>query len=169
MLQESYLDLFICWFISGLLCISRKRPSPHTYTLHTSIYTTRWNSILVLFNKGQRNLADNSHVEHRQLGTVSKLFLFFLKILFIYSWETQKKIQRHRQREKQSPRREPDVGSDPRTRGSLPKPKADTQPLSHPGIPKLFLKSNPLGHPWHDHATTSNPRREARVLPDTGA
>ena len=42
--------------------------------------------------------------------------------------------QRHRQREKQAPRREPDVGLDPRTPGSHAKPKADIQPLSHPGI-----------------------------------
>ena len=33
--------------------------------------------------------------------------------------------QRHRQREKQAPCREPDVGLDPRTPGSLPEPKAD--------------------------------------------
>ena len=30
---------------------------------------------------------------------------------------------------------EPNVGLDPRTPGSQPEPKADTQPLSHPGIP----------------------------------
>ena len=43
--------------------------------------------------------------------------------------------QRHRQREKQAPCREPDVGLDPGTPGSQPEPKADTQPLNHPGIP----------------------------------
>ena len=32
-----------------------------------------------------------------------------------------------------------DVGLDPRTPGSLPGPKADTQPLSHPGVPKCAL------------------------------
>ena len=42
--------------------------------------------------------------------------------------------QRHRQREKQAPCGEPDVGLDPRTLGSPPEPKADTQPLSYPGI-----------------------------------
>ena len=42
--------------------------------------------------------------------------------------------QRHRQREKQALCREPDVGLDPRTPGSLPEPKADAQLLSHPGI-----------------------------------
>ena len=37
-------------------------------------------------------------------------------------------IQRHRQREKQAPYGEPDVGLDPRILGSQPEPKADTQP-----------------------------------------
>ena len=39
--------------------------------------------------------------------------------------------QRHRQREKQAHCREPDLGLDPRTPGSLSEPKADSQPLSH--------------------------------------
>ena len=38
----------------------------------------------------------------------------FLKKIFIYSWETYRERQKHRQREKQAPRREPDVGLDPR-------------------------------------------------------
>ena len=33
--------------------------------------------------------------------------------------------QRHRQREKQAPRREPSVGLDPETLGLCPEPKAD--------------------------------------------
>ena len=47
--------------------------------------------------------------------------------------------QRHRQREKQVPYREPDVGLDPGTLGSRPEPKAEAQPLSHPGVPRLLL------------------------------
>ena len=50
--------------------------------------------------------------------------------------------QRHRQREKQAPRREPNVGLDPGTPGSHSELKADTQPLSHPGIPIAILKSS---------------------------
>ena len=66
------------------------------------------------------------------------IYFIFLKILFIYSWE----IQRHRQREKQTPYREPDSGLDPRTRGSRPEPKADAQSLSHPGTPEIhFFKA----------------------------
>ena len=38
-----------------------------------------------------------------------------------------------RQREKQIPCGEPDVGLDPRTRDHDPEPKADAHPLSHPG------------------------------------
>ena len=47
------------------------------------------------------------------------------------------KRQKHRQREKQAPRREPDVGLDPRTPGSCPALKADVRPLNHPGVPTL--------------------------------
>ncbi|XP_072691235.1 adenine nucleotide translocase lysine N-methyltransferase isoform X2 [Canis lupus baileyi] len=43
--------------------------------------------------------------------------------------------QKHRQREKQAPRKEPDAGLDPRSPGSGPEPKANAQPLSHPGVP----------------------------------
>ena len=47
--------------------------------------------------------------------------------------------QRPRQREKQTPCREPHVGLNPRTPGSRPGPKADAQPLSHPGVPTLIF------------------------------
>ena len=71
-------------------------------------------------------------------GRVHVLFFkIFIKLLFIYSWETQKERQRHRQREKQAPCREPDMGPDPGTPGSCPGPKAGAKPLSHPGIPDL--------------------------------
>ena len=48
--------------------------------------------------------------------------------------------QRHRQREKQAPCKEPDMGLDPRAPGSRPGPKAGTQPLSHLGVPKDIFK-----------------------------
>ena len=47
--------------------------------------------------------------------------------------------QRHRQREKQAPCRDPDVGLDPRTPGSLPGPKAGAKLLSHPGSPTMLF------------------------------
>ena len=45
--------------------------------------------------------------------------------------------QRHRQREKQAPCGEYDAGLDPRTPGSQPELKADSQPMSHPGAPTI--------------------------------
>ena len=60
---------------------------------------------------------------------------FFLKIFYLFMRDTHKERQRHRQREKQAPFREPDVGLDPRTPGSRPELKADAQPLSHSGVP----------------------------------
>ena len=56
--------------------------------------------------------------------------------------DTERERQIHRQREKQAPCRETDVGLDPESPGSLPEPKAITQLLSHPGIPmKAFYTS----------------------------
>ena len=47
-----------------------------------------------------------------------------------------------RQREKQAACREPDVGLDPGSPESHPRPKAGAKPLSHPGIPTYwFLQS----------------------------
>ena len=48
--------------------------------------------------------------------------------------DTERVRQRHRQREKQAPWREPDMGLDPETPGSCPGLKG-AKPLSHPGIP----------------------------------
>ena len=50
--------------------------------------------------------------------------------------DTEKERQRYRQREKQAPCRECNVGLDPGSSGSCPEPKADIQWLSHPGVPK---------------------------------
>ena len=59
---------------------------------------------------------------------------FFFKIFNLFIHE------RHRQREKQAPCGEHDVGGlDPRTPGSQPAPKADALPLSHPGISTLYI------------------------------
>ena len=49
--------------------------------------------------------------------------------------QRERKAETHRQRVKQGPRREPDVGLDPGTPGSCSEPKAGAKPLSHPGIP----------------------------------
>ena len=57
---------------------------------------------------------------------------FFFKD-FTYLFMRDKQRQRHRQREKQAPLGEPDVGLDPGTLGS------DAQPLSHPASPWQFF------------------------------
>ena len=51
--------------------------------------------------------------------------------------ERERECQKHRQREKQVPCREPDVGLDPGTAGSCLGPKADAKPLSYQGIPMI--------------------------------
>ena len=48
--------------------------------------------------------------------------------------DTQREAE-NRQREKQAPCREPNVGLDPGTPGSCPGRKAGAKPLNHPGIP----------------------------------
>ena len=53
-----------------------------------------------------------------------KLCTFFLKI-YLFIHERHREGQRHKQREKQVPRREPNVGLDPGTPGSRPEPKTD--------------------------------------------
>ena len=68
---------------------------------------------------------------------VSFSFYFFRFYLLIHETHTER--QRHRQKEKQAPCREGDTGFDPRTPGSQPEPKADTQSLSHPGVPIYII------------------------------
>ena len=65
------------------------------------------------------------------------LCYFFLKDFYLFM--TFRERGRDRQREKQAPRKEPDVGLNPGTLGSRPEPKADAQPLSHPGISPYCL------------------------------
>ena len=49
------------------------------------------------------------------------------------------KRQRHRQWEKQAPRRMPDMRLNPRTPASRPELKADAQLLSYQGIPNIEI------------------------------
>ena len=75
------------------------------------------------------------------------LFLkFFRFIYFLFIYLFMRDIEREaetRQREKQAPCRDPDVGLNPGILGSCPEPKADAQLLSHPGVPDSeFLRSS---------------------------
>ena len=56
--------------------------------------------------------------------------------------DTHTERQTHRQREKQAPCREPDVGLNPGSPGSRLGPKAGAKPLSHPEIPQDILNVN---------------------------
>ena len=58
-------------------------------------------------------------------------FLFGRFYLFIH--------ERHREREKQAPCREPDVGLNSGTPGSRPRPRAGAKLLSHPSVPRLCI------------------------------
>ena len=85
-----------------------------------------------------KHYSSSTHLLHISIITplIQNHYLFILKILFIYSWETQRERE-----EKQAPCRKPNVGLNPETPGSHPELKADAQPLSHPGTPKpLFIK-----------------------------
>ena len=79
----------------------------------------------------------------------------------------QRDKQRHRQREKQFPCREPDAELNPRTPGSGPEPKTDTQPLSHPGAPMtLSFSENVLCYKsfdWHFYVSTLIPIFQAHT------
>ena len=61
-------------------------------------------------------------------------WIFFFKILCIYSWEIQREADTQAEEEAGSMRKSV-AGLDPRIPGSRPELKADAQPLSHPGVP----------------------------------
>ena len=65
------------------------------------------------------------------------LFLYFFKFLFIYDSyrERGRETETQAEGEAGSMHQEPDVGFDPGSPGSRPRPKAGAKPLCHPGIP----------------------------------
>ena len=65
---------------------------------------------------------------------LNKLPMIIFLRFYLFIHERHRERQRRRQREKLAPFGEPDVGLDPRTPGSQPEPKIDTESLSHPGI-----------------------------------
>ena len=103
----------------------------------------------------------------------NKLILFFRNIWFIY--------ERHRERGRDIDEGEAGslqgacVGFDPRTPGSQPELKADTQPLSHPGIPinwflKIKWEKNVIYHAFNNMFSVSvykqSKEGEIDVVPD---
>ena len=90
---------------------------------------------LTILNIYAPNVGDAKYIN--QLITKAKKYLdnntltlgyfnlvLFFKILFIHDRHTEGERERHRQREKQTTCKEPDVGLDPRTPGSCPGLKA---------------------------------------------
>ena len=63
--------------------------------------------------------------------------IYFLDFIYLFMRYTE--TQRRKQKEKQAPCGEPDVGLHTRTPGSRPEPKASAQSLSHPGIPYFII------------------------------
>ena len=98
------------------------------------VFCDKWKlheiKILVPINKGLLEYT----ISHAPSCTFIYGFFFFKD--FIYSWDTHREGQRHRQREKQASCGEPDVGLDPRTRGHGLGLGSTTEP---PGCPHLWL------------------------------
>ena len=57
-----------------------------------------------------------------EMPSAQKRCFFFFNIVYLFMRDTHTEKQRHRQREEQASRRDPDAGLDPRT------------PVSHPGL-----------------------------------
>lgn len=103
-------------------------------SVSTMFVIARWSMVIM---HALKSLSGNPNISAilwlSSLDCLS-LSLFFFKDI-IYSWETQRKRQTHRQREMQASCREPYEGLDPRTLGSRPELKADTQSPRHPAVP----------------------------------
>ena len=92
------------------------------------------------------------YIHRSKLSTWKDFFFFnFKDFIYLFVRDTPREKQRHRQREKQAPCREFDVGLDPGTPGSCTGPKAGTKPLSHPGTPhgRICIKYSLMGHVVH--------------------
>ena len=74
--------------------------------------------------------------------------------------ERKREGQRHRQREKQAPRREPDMGLNPGSPGSDLGLKAVLKLLSHPGCPGIFFKRH---RSWLDQAPICQLRTSIKI------
>ena len=72
---------------------------------------------------------DPNNAQNNLLG-----LLFLKDFIYLFMRDREAKTQAE---EKQAPCREADTRLDPRTPGSHPVPKAETQPLSHPGAPRF--------------------------------
>ena len=67
------------------------------------------------------------------------MFFFLKNYLFMIVTQGEREAETQAEGEAGSMHREPDMGFDPRSPGSHPRPKAGAKPLRHPGIPVFFL------------------------------
>ena len=98
---------------------------------------------------------------------ISMLLIFsFLKdFIYLFMRDTEKERLRHRQREKQAPCREPDVGLNPGTPGSCPGPKAGAHHWATQGSPDpqiLFFFKYFIIYSWDTHTHTQRGRDTGR-------
>ena len=77
------------------------------------------------------------------------LFFFFKDFIYLFMRDTEREREAETWAEgevgsMQAPCREPDMGLDPGSPGSHPRPKAGAKPRSHPGIPSLAVLEGTL-------------------------
>ena len=72
----------------------------------------------------------------RPLNPPPLILFFFLIFIIVTERERERGAETQAEGEAGSMHREPDVGFDPGSPGSLPGPKAGAKPLCHPGIPQ---------------------------------
>ena len=79
----------------------------------------------------------NIHVCNSFVFLLFNFLKCFKNVIYLSMRDTER--QGDRQREKQAPWREPDVGLGPRLLGLAPEPKEDAQPRSHPDVPSILI------------------------------
>ena len=80
---------------------------------------------------------DRSMVKYN--GAITNGFIFFLRVYLLIHGRHRDEGRDIGRGRSMAPCEKLDAGLDPRTLGSCPEPKADTQPLSHPGAPQMIL------------------------------
>ena len=107
----------------------------------------------------RRTTAAGNRLRRWVVSALALVSLGFLKRFYLFIHETHRERQRWRQKEKQAPRRETDVGLIPRTPGSRPEPKADAQPPSHPGDLPLWMRKLRLSEAKGVHTKVTYEKR----------
>ena len=85
----------------------------------------------------EKNIGSQAMLNKRNDIKIYFLFFDFLRF-YLFVHERHRERQIHRQREKQTPHREPDEGLDPRTLGLLTQAKGRHSTAKPPRCPKIF-------------------------------